>query len=103
MNHLHKAAVAASVGLDAATAPTPGCSQRKRISAGPMATADLVLDAAKVPLSFNDITTGRSRLDGVRWFYELMVLSDRGLVECSQQEAYGDITVVPNLKAMAAV
>lgn len=56
-----------------------------------------------MPLGFNDITAGKSRLDACRWFYELMVLTDRGIVESTQQEAYGDITVVPNMQAIAAV
>lgn len=54
-------------------------------------------------LSFDGITWGHSRLDACRWFYETLVLSNKGLVQLQQDESYGDIRVVPNLAGMARV
>jgi hypothetical protein len=54
-------------------------------------------------LSFDGITRGHSRLDACRWFYETLVLSNRGLVQLQQEESYGDIRVTPNLADMARV
>lgn len=54
-------------------------------------------------LSFDGITRGHNRLDACRWFYEVLVLSNKGLVKLQQDEAYGDISVTPNLVGMARV
>ena len=54
-------------------------------------------------LSFDGITRGHSRLDACRWFYEVLVLSNKGLVKLEQDESYGDMKVTPNLAAMARV
>lgn len=54
-------------------------------------------------LSFESITQGHSRLDACRWFYEVLVLSNKGLVRLQQEESYGDISVTPDVAAMARV
>lgn len=42
-------------------------------------------------------------LDACRWFYEVLVLSNKGLVNLQQDESYGDISVRPDLAGMARV
>lgn len=54
-------------------------------------------------LSFEGISRGHSRLDACRWFYEVLVLSNKGLVKLQQEQSYGDIAVTPNLAGMARV
>jgi hypothetical protein len=56
-----------------------------------------------VELSLTELTSSCSRLDGCRWFYEVMVLGSKGLVGLKQGEAYGDIKVTPYLGAFARV
>jgi hypothetical protein len=49
------------------------------------------------------LTQGHGRLDACRWFYEMLVLGNKGLVGLQQQEAYGDMLITPNLAAMARI
>ena len=56
-----------------------------------------------VELSLTELTGSCSRLDACRWFYEVMVLGNRGLVGLKQGEAYGDIKVTPYVGAFARV
>ena len=38
-----------------------------------------------------------------RWFYETLVLANKGLASLAQAQPYGDIAVTPHLAAMARV
>jgi chromatin segregation and condensation protein Rec8/ScpA/Scc1 (kleisin family) len=53
----------------------------------------------EVPLSA--LTRGRGRLDACRFFYEMLVLQNRGLARLRQDEPYADLMVQPDLAAMA--
>lgn len=54
---------------------------------GPLAGQTLVT------LSFDRVTAGASRLEAVRWFYESLVLANKGYVKLSQPAPYADITI----------
>lgn len=113
MRHLQHTAAAAAGGAAAGTPSSAG--GRRRISALPppaLAAAAAAAgenkgigagSAAAAALSFNSLTHGHSRLDACRWFYEVLVLSNKGLVGMEQEEAYGDIVISPNLAAMASI
>jgi hypothetical protein len=113
MRHLQHAATAAAAGTSSAAAAafgTPATGSKRRISAvPPPGLAAAVGDkqaagaAATAPLSFQGLTQGHGRLDACRWFYEMLVLGNKGLVGLQQQEAYGDVLITPNLAAMARV
>lgn len=109
MKHLQHAAAAAA-GPSATATPASAGSGRRRISAAPppnLATAgskDLDQHGSEAaPLSFKSLTRGHNRLDACRWFYEVLVLGNKGLVTVKQDEPYGDIAVTPNLAAMARI
>jgi hypothetical protein len=116
MRQLQRAALAAGAGgADAAAAglvPASG-SKRKRVAApapgeagtdaGDDACGGDAASAGGVQVSLFSMTQGRARLDACRWFYESLVLQNRGLAKLSQAEPYGDIRLAPNLRAMAAV
>lgn len=109
MKHLQHAAAAAA-GPSAAATPASGGSSRRRISAAPppsLAAAggkDLEQQGSVAsPLSFKTLTQGHNRLDACRWFYEVLVLGNKGLVTVKQDEPYGDVAVTPNLAAMARI
>jgi hypothetical protein len=120
MRHLQHAATAAAAGTSSAAAAafgTPTTGSKRRISAVPppglaaavgekqaagKAAAGLQ-GVAAAPLSFQGLTQGQGRLDACRWFYEMLVLGNKGLVGLQQQEAYGDVLITPNLAAMARV
>jgi hypothetical protein len=117
MRHLQHAAAAAAPGPSAAAAAgmgTPATGSKRRISAVPPpglaaavegkkagAHAGAAGSAGAVSLSFQGLTQGHGRLDACRWFYEMLVLGNKGLVGLQQQEAYGDVLITPNLAAMA--
>jgi hypothetical protein len=118
MRHLQHAATAAAAGTSGAAAAafgTPATGSKRRISAvPPPGLAAAVGDkqaagkaagvvAAAAPLSFQGLTQGHRRLDACRWFYEMLVLGNKGLVGLQQQEAYGDVLITPNLAAMARI
>lgn len=112
MRHLQRAAAAAAGPSSAAT---PASGSRRRISAAPppalAAAASGVKDVDQedgaaaggsgTTLSFNALTQGHKRLDACRWFYEVLVLGNKGLVKVKQDEPYGDIAITTNLAAMA--
>ena len=120
VHHLRRAATAAANsaggtgGSNAGMTPTVG--SKRRISAAavgglvgtPLGSTGKELEgqqggAAGPVLSFESITQGHSRLDACRWFYEVLVLSNKGLVKLQQDESYGDISVTPDVGAMARV
>lgn len=126
VRHLqHAAATAAAPAAGgyatAATAAglTPGIGSKRRISAAAAGLAGAAAAAGKdgvgsaeggaaaaglgPVLSFEGISAGHNRLDACRWFYEMLVLSNKGLVTLRQDESYGDISVTPNLAGMARV
>jgi hypothetical protein len=111
VRHLQAAAAAAEAALGGAGTPAGGVGSKRRFSAAAMAPPfsgdgkqDGASGGAKGPqLSFNALTEGHGRLDACRWFYEVLVLTNKGFVGTSQEEAYGDISVTPNLAAMARV
>lgn len=111
MKHLQHAAAAAA---GTSTASTPASASRRRISAAPPVSltaegkdaedeAAAAAGASAATLSFNKLTQTHNRLDACRWFYEVLVLSNKGLVRAKQSEPYGDIMITPNLAAMARI
>ena len=50
------------------------------------------------PLSLDDIVRERSRLDACRWFFESLVLRNKGFLSLNQQEPYSDIMLLPTSK-----
>jgi hypothetical protein len=108
MLQLQRAAMAAdgsAGGGVSAAAGRPG-SKRKRVAAPAPGDES---DGSKhgggvgvVQVSLASLTQGRSRLDACRWFYESLVLQNRGLAKLRQDEPYGDLAIAPNLRAMAA-
>jgi hypothetical protein len=122
VRHLqHAAATAAGGYASAATAAgmTPSIGSKRRISAAAAGLAGGAAAAAGKDgvgaaeggaaaglgpvLSFEGISAGHNRLDACRWFYEMLVLSNKGLVTLHQDESYGDISVTPDLAGMARV
>jgi len=111
------AAAAGSSGNGGGGGMTPLVGSKRRISAAAAGVGATPLGAAAGKegetaaaaagmgpvLSFDGITRGHNRLDACRWFYEVLVLSNKGLVQLQQDEAYGDINVTPNLAGMARV
>lgn len=71
--------VATAAAAEAAAAACGG--------SGPLAGQTLVT------LSFDRVTAGASRLEAVRWFYESLVLANKGYVKLSQPAPYADITI----------
>uniref|UniRef100_A0A1D2ABU0 Uncharacterized protein n=1 Tax=Auxenochlorella protothecoides TaxID=3075 RepID=A0A1D2ABU0_AUXPR len=53
-------------------------------------------------LGFSALVAGRGRSEAARWFFELLVLQDRGHVRLTQEQAYGEIAVQPGMAAVAA-
>ncbi|WIA18247.1 hypothetical protein OEZ85_009715 [Tetradesmus obliquus] len=120
---LAAAAAAGAAGPSAAAAGmgTPATGSKRRISAVPPPGLAAAVDAGDkqaggkagaagssaaagaVSLSFQGLTQGHGRLDSCRWFYEMLVLGNKGLVGLQQQEAYGDVLITPNLAAMARI
>jgi hypothetical protein len=82
----------------AALAPPLGAEGADKAAGGGSGAA-----AGGPVLSFNRLTEGHGRLDACRWFYEVLVLTNRGLVGVQQEASYGDIRVTPHLAAMARV
>jgi hypothetical protein len=120
VHHLRRAATAAanSAGGGSSANMTPTVGSKRRISAAavgglagtPLGSAGACKEhegqqgvTAGPVLSFEGITQGHSRLDACRWFYEVLVLSNKGLVKLQQDESYGDISVTPDVGAMARV
>lgn len=42
----------------------------------------------------------KTRLDACRWFFEALVLKNKGYVELRQEEPYGDIAILPRPKLL---
>lgn len=125
VRHLQHAAAtaAAAAGTPLLHSGTPaGAGSKRRITAA--ALAPLMMDAAAggskdgtaaaggssaggaaagPVLSFDKLVQGHGRLDACRWFYEVLVLTNKGFVTTQQDESYGDIKVTPNLAAMSRV
>ena len=78
--------------LQAAWAPAAGSKRRRAGSAA---------GAAAAPLSLDALVSGRARLDAARWFFELLVLKGRGLVDLQQPAEFGDIEVLPTASLAA--
>lgn len=87
----------------AGLAGTPGGAGGKEGEGAAAAGGGVGSCPAGPVLSFDSITQGHSRLDACRWFYEVLVLSNKGLVQLQQEESYGDISMAPNLAGMARV
>ncbi len=45
-------------------------------------------------VSADELLQHKSRTDASRWFFELLVLRNKGFVDLRQQQAYGDVAVV---------
>ena len=45
-------------------------------------------------VSLNSLVQGKSRLEACRWFFESLVLRNKGRVDLEQSEPYGDISIV---------
>jgi cohesin complex subunit SCC1 len=52
-------------------------------------------------VSAGELLQNKSRMDASRWFFELLVLRNKGFVDLQQQQAYGDVVVVPSAKLLA--
>lgn len=52
-------------------------------------------------ISMFDIVQGKSRLNASRWFYELLVLKGRDMIQLQQSSPYGDIKISGFLKPFA--
>lgn len=106
MRHLAVAAAAANGSTVACTPVSSAGGRRKRICVAlesPAAGAGCNSNEPVNPaLSLDTLVARKERLDACRWFYEMLVLSNNRLVDLSQQEPFGEITVTPNLAAMAA-
>ena len=46
-------------------------------------------------LSLDDLVEGKSRLDACRWFFESLVLRNKGFLDLEQNQPYGDILLKP--------
>jgi hypothetical protein len=100
MRHLVAASAAAGGGgTPAAATPLAGGGKRRRISASAAAGAKAGGAAAAAPLSLDQIVASRGRLDACRWFYEVLVLGNKGLVGLAQGGAYADIQLTPRMQA----
>ena len=58
--------------------------------------------AAHNTLDLDDIVQGKNRLEACRWFFESLVLRNKGFVDLMQEEPYGTIRVVPQEKMMSS-
>ena len=45
---------------------------------------------------------GKSKADACRWFFEVRVLKTRNYVELEQPKPYGDISIRPTSRLLAA-
>ena len=45
-------------------------------------------------VSLNALVENKSRLEACRWFFESLVLRNKGYVDLEQREPYGDIEIV---------
>lgn len=52
-------------------------------------------------LNLSDIVDGKSRLEACRWFFESLVLRNKGFVDLAQDQPYGDISILPSDKMMS--
>ena len=53
-------------------------------------------------LSYNDMTSGKTRRIAAACIFELLVLKTKGYINVDQTEAYGDITIAPTQQLIAA-
>jgi len=58
--------------------------------------------AAHATLNLDDIVQSKNRLEACRWFFESLVLRNKGFVDLMQEDAYGTIRVVPQEKMMSS-
>ncbi|KAF8061907.1 MRF1 [Scenedesmus sp. PABB004] len=82
MRQLQRAGAAAAGragGAAVAAAATPSGAGRKRVSPAPPPALAKGGAGADPTLSFAALTAGHGRLDACRWFYETLVLANRGL------------------------
>ena len=58
--------------------------------------------SGKVPavesLALDGLVAGRPRLEACRWFFEALVLRNKGFVDLKQDEPYGEIHITPLAK-----
>jgi cohesin complex subunit SCC1 len=77
-----------ALGAGSSQLPAPsGGSKRRRLQPSP----EPHLGAAAV--SADELLQRKSRMDASRWFFELLVLRNKGYVDLQQQQAYGDLMV----------
>jgi len=67
--------------------PSSGSKRRHPASATPGPAAD--------PIALDGIVAGKSRLEACRWFFEALVLRNKGYVDLEQAEPYGEIAIRP--------
>jgi hypothetical protein len=58
--------------------------------------------AACNTLNLDDVVQGKTRLEACRWFFESLVLRNKGFVDLLQKDPYGTIRVVPQEKMMSS-
>lgn len=64
--------------------PSPGNKRSRQSAEGTSNTLEL-----------DSIVQGKSRLEACRWFFESLVLRNKGFVDLEQSEPYGTITIRP--------
>lgn len=67
--------------------PAPGSKRRHPQSSSPAEEAKEV--------SLGRLVAGKTRLEACRWFFESLVLRNKGFVDLEQSEPYGDILIKP--------
>ena len=53
-------------------------------------------------ISLDGLVEGKTRADACRWFFEVLVLKSRDFVELEQPMSYGDISIRPTSRLLAA-
>ena len=74
--------------------PSSGSKRRHPSSTTPPAPA-------VESVSLDGLVAGRPRLEACRWFFEALVLRNKGYVDLKQEEPYGEISITPLAKLMA--
>jgi len=75
-------------------APTPGSKRRHPSSSSSALTLGIE------SLALDSLVAGKSRLEACRWFFEALVLRNKGFVDLEQAEPYGQVTIRPLQKLM---
>jgi cohesin complex subunit SCC1 len=53
-------------------------------------------------VSLDGLVEGKTRADACCWFFEVLVLKSRDFVELEQPKSYGDISIRPTSRLLAA-